>query len=144
MTAAVKLGNPHQVGETESFLSPGPREFTTTRADFEIQKVRSESEDEDSEVEQIEVVCCDQIRITSTGLVLEVHPGILGDYIKIVESPAGPIYKKKDADRFISKPQSSKNVRTLLITSILFIIKITRVGWQLLCLWKDVRSLIHS
>ena len=138
MTAAVKLGNPHQVGETESFLSPGPREFTTTRADFEIQKVRSESEDEDSEVEQIEVVCCDQIRITSTGLVLEVHPGILGDYIKIVESPAGPIYKKNDADRFISKPQSSKNVRTLLITLILFIIKITRVGWQILCLWKDV------
>ena len=98
--------SPLQIEETLLELQP---EDWTTRPDFEIMKVGLESEH--SEVEQIEVICCQEIKISSQGLVTEVQPAVLGDYVKLLDSPTGPIYRKKDsASLYISKPLSNKKV----------------------------------
>ena len=109
----MKLRSPQQIEETLLELQP---EEWTTKPDFEIQKVGQEPED--SEVEQIEVICCEEIKISSLGLLTVVQPAVLGEYTKLLDSPSGPIYRKKDSSGlYISKPLASKKVRPVCLLS---------------------------
>ena len=93
--------------EEESWLELEPVEIAT-KSDVEIVGLGS-----DSEVEEIEVVCCDEIKISSDGLVASLFPALPGNYSKLVESSTSPVWKHQSSHLYISKPQSSKKVRKL-------------------------------
>ena len=95
--------------EGESWLELQPEEITA-KSDVEIVGLGSDSED--SLVEEIEVVCCDEITISSQGLVATLFPALPGNYSKLVESSTSPVWKHQSSPLFISKPISSKKVRT--------------------------------
>ena len=94
--------------EEESWLELEPVEITT-KSDVEI--VGLGSDWEDSLVEKIEVVCCEEIQLSSQGLLATLFPGILGNYSKLVESSARPVWKHQSAPLYISKPHAKKKVR---------------------------------
>ena len=98
-----------QPPEEESWLELQPEEITS-KSDVEIVGLGSDSEN--SLVEEIEVVCCDDIEISSQGLVASLFPTLPGNYSKLVESSTSPIWKHQSSPFYISKPQSSKKVRT--------------------------------
>ena len=93
--------------EEESWLELQPE--ITSKSDVEIVGLGSDSED--SLVEEIEVVCCDDIEISSQGLVASLFPALPGNYSKLVESSTSPIWRHQSSPLYISKPQSNKKVR---------------------------------
>ena len=94
--------------EEESWLELQPEEMTT-KSDVEIVGLGSQSED--SLVEEIEVVCCDDINISSEGLLATLFPALPGNYSKLVESSTSPIWKHQSSPLYISKPRSKKKVK---------------------------------
>ena len=48
--------------------------------------------------------CCKNIKITSSGVVLEMYPFLLGVYENKEPSNISPIYKMKNESRFLSRP----------------------------------------
>ena len=93
--------------EEEVWLELQPEEITS-KSDVEIVGLGSDSEN--SLVEEIEVVCCDEITIHSQALVATLFPALPGNYSKLVESSTSPVWKHQSAPLYISKPQSSKKV----------------------------------
>ena len=93
--------------EGESWLELQPEEITA-KSDVEIVGLGSDSED--SLVEEIEVVCCDEIKISSQGLVAALFPALPGNYSKLVESSTSPVWEHQAVPLYISIPQSSKKV----------------------------------
>ena len=73
-----------------------------SRSDVEIVGLGSESEN--SLVEEIEVVCCDEISISSQGLVASLFPLLPGNYSKLVESSTSPVWKHQSVPLYISFP----------------------------------------
>ena len=104
---AVKMSGLSLPPEEESWLELQSEEMST-KSDVEIVGLGSDSED--SLVEEIEVVCCDEIKISSQGLVAALFPALPGNYSKLVESSTSPVWKHQAAPLYISKPQSSKKV----------------------------------
>ena len=78
--------------------------------DFEIHKVKGGREIT-QDAEEIEVICCARIKISSNGLLEKLHPGVIGEYTKIEDVSKRQLYKKADSSNlYIYKPPSMKRV----------------------------------
>ena len=78
--------------------------------DFEIHQVER-GRDINKDVEEIEIVCCSNIEILSTGLLSRLYPGVVGEYSKIDDGSARQMYRKSDlSNLFIYKPQTKMKV----------------------------------
>ena len=81
-----------------------------TVRDFEIHKVKGGREIT-QDAEEIEVICCPNIKISSNGLLWKLHPGVIGEYNKIEDVSRRQLYKKADSSNlYIYKPPSMKQV----------------------------------
>jgi hypothetical protein len=65
----------------------------------------------EKDTEDVEILCCEIVKMISTGKVVKAYPSILGEYRKTNIPSNRPIYAKDSPPiRYLSQPQSDKQV----------------------------------
>ena len=60
--------------------------------------------------------CCKYMKISSSGVVMELYPSVLGTYENIKQENDCPVYKMSNKKRFLSRPQGITVTGTQMYT----------------------------
>ena len=60
--------------------------------------------------------CCKYMKISSSGVVLELYPSLLGTYENVNQENKCPVYKMSSKNRFLSRPQGITVAGTQMYT----------------------------